>query len=90
MKDKTGVYYYPYANNKQVRMYVRNADNTIEFRLWSSTDPDLWNSHGWIPYEAIQEAIKMYDPSKGGSFDPSYVYDLSIAKSVLKSADNVG
>jgi hypothetical protein len=82
MKDKQGVYYYPYADNKQVRMYVRESENSIEFRLWKSTEPDIWEKHGWVPYEAIQEAIKMYDPNKS-SFDPSYVYDVTLAKNVL-------
>jgi len=83
MKDKQGVYYFPYADNKQVRMYVRESDNEIEFRLWKATEPDIWVKHGWIPYGAIQEAIKMYDPKKSGTFDPSYVYDLNLAKNVL-------
>jgi hypothetical protein len=85
MKDKQGVYYYPYAENKQVRMYVRESEKTIEFRLWKSSEPDLWEKHGWVPYEAIQEAIKMYDAKKSGGFDPSYVYDLALAKNVLKN-----
>jgi len=83
MKDNQGVYYYPFADNKQVRMYVRELNSSIEFRLWKSDEPDLWEKHGWIPHDAIKAAIVMYDPKKGGGFDPSYAYDLKLAKSVL-------
>ena len=83
MKDNQGVYYYPFADNKQVRMYVRELNSSIEFRLWKSDEPDLWEKHGWIPHDAIKAAIEMYDPKKGGGFDPSYAYDLKLAKSVL-------
>ncbi len=89
MKDKKGIYYYPFADNKQIRMYVQESNNTIEFRLWKSEDPDLWEKHGWLPFEAVQAAIKMYDPKKGGGFDPSYVYDISLAKSVLQDSQKI-
>ncbi|KPA18721.1 hypothetical protein MHK_001084 [Candidatus Magnetomorum sp. HK-1] len=88
MKDKLGIYYYPFADNKQVRMYVRESKDTIEFRLWKNNEPDLWENHGWLPHEAIQAAIKMYDPKKGGGFDPSYAYDLNLAKNVLRDKLN--
>lgn len=82
MKDERGVYYYPFPQNKKVRMYVRQADDTIYFRLWNSDDPELWGQHGWLPYEAIQQATAMYDQKN--DFNPKQAYDLQIAEATLK------
>jgi hypothetical protein len=81
MKDKRGLYYYPFPQNKRVRMYVRETGIDIEFRLWNQDDPGLWKSHSWIPYDAIQQATAIY---KGGSFDPNQAYDLELAKALLR------
>lgn len=83
MKDTLGVYYYPFPENKRVRMYVRQQNEEILFRLWSADDPDLWQEHGWIPYEAVQEAIKLYD---GKQFNPAKAYDKKIAEALLKES----
>jgi hypothetical protein len=80
MKDDKGIYYFPFPQNRQVRMYVREAGGTVEFRLWNREDPELWTQHGWVPYEAIQEASGMYT---GTGFDPARAYDLDIARSLL-------
>lgn len=80
MKDKQGIYYYPFPSNKRVRMYVRQGDDDIDFRLWNQDDPELWESHGWVPYQAILQAQAMY---QGGPFDPKKAYDLNLAKAVL-------
>lgn len=80
MKDDRGVYYYPFPNNKRVRMYVRRSDESICFRLWNADDPDLWMAHGWVPFEAIQEASAMY---RRGPFDPNKAYDIHIARELL-------
>lgn len=87
MKDKLGLYYYPYPQNKRVRMYVLRRDEEICFRLWNADDPQLWEQHGWVPYEAIQKAAGMYD--KKGGFDPHQAYDLAIAEALLKEADQL-
>ncbi len=81
MKDNKGVYYYPFPDNKRVRMYVKKENGTIFFRLWNADDPNLWEEHGWVPHEAVEEAIKMYE---GKQFKPAQAYDLTIAKAVLK------
>ncbi|MBS3758725.1 MAG: hypothetical protein KGY61_08670 [Desulfobacterales bacterium] len=81
MKDDKGIYYYPFPDNKRVRMYVKREDDTLYFRLWNADDPELWQAHGWVPYEAIEEAKKMYD---GNQFNPAQAYDLDIANAVLK------
>ncbi len=56
MKDENGLYYYPFPDNKRVRMYVQDEDGVICFRLWSADDAELWKAHGWMPYRAILEA----------------------------------
>ena len=81
MKDKLGLYYYPFPSNRRVRMYVEDRDGMIWFRLWNVDDPNLWDQHGWVPYGAIQEAMDMYE---GKGFDPRRAYDIEIAMAILK------
>ena len=83
MRDKRGLYYYPFPQNKRVRMYVREAGIDIEFRLWNQDDAELWKTHGWIPYDAVKQATGIY---KGGRFDPNQAYDLEVAKALLKES----
>lgn len=80
MRDDRGAYYYPFARNKKVRMYVRQAGPQIEFRLWNQDDPQLWDAHGWVPHEAVVQAQTMY---QGGAFDPRQAYDLVLAREAL-------
>ena len=82
MKDERGKYYYPFPQNKTVRMYIQEKDHMIHFRLWKSDDPKLWEEHDWIPYEAIQQATAMYEQKN--DFDPNQAYNLDLAKAVLK------
>lgn len=85
MKDERGVYYYPFPDNKRVRMYVKEERNSIYFRLWSADDEKLWQEHGWVPYEAVQEAMKLYE---GKDFNPSRAYDIAIARTMLKETES--
>jgi len=80
MKDNRGLYYYPFPQNKNVRMYVRVKDGAVWFRLWNADDAKLWEEHGWVPYEAVKQAGAIY---KGGSFDPAQAYDLQIAMALI-------
>ena len=82
MKDDRGKYYYPFPQNKKVRMYVQEEGGNVYFRLWNSDDIKLWDDHGWIPYEAIQQAQAMYEQKN--DFNPNKAYDLETAKAVLK------
>jgi hypothetical protein len=82
MKDERGHYYYPFPQNKKVRMYVREEEGSVYFRLWNSDDIQLWDDHGWVPYEAIQQAQTMYDQKN--EFNPNQAYDLETAKAALK------
>ncbi len=82
MIDDRGKYYYPFPQNKNVRMYVQAQGEEVFFRLWNSEDPKLWEEHGWIPYEAIKQAEAMHGREK--DFKPNQAYDLEIARAVLK------
>lgn len=81
MKDDKGLYYYPFPENKQVRMYVKEEDGQVWFRLWNQKDATLWDDHGWWPWAAVKKAIEIYD---GKGFDPKKAYDLHVAKMILK------
>ncbi len=82
MKDEKGLYYYPFPNNRKVRMYVELIEDQICFRLWNQDDPRLWEDHGWVPHEAILQAQKMYT---GTGFDPDFAYDIHVAKSLINT-----
>ncbi len=81
MKDDKGLYYYPFPNNKKIRMYVDQLDGEIRFRMWNQDDPQMWDQHGWVPHGAIVQAAAIYS---GGKFDPNQAYDIDIAKALLK------
>ena len=80
MKDDRGLYYFPFPQNKSVRMYVREKDGAVWFRLWNADDSKLWEEHGWVPYGAIKQAEAMYD---GDGFDPAQAYDLEAAQALI-------
>ncbi len=82
MRDDKGFYYYPYPGNKQTRVYVKKERETIWFRLWSRQVPELWDEHGWVPYDAILKASELYQ--KKSNFDPQRVYDIRVAKELLE------
>ena len=81
MKDDKGLYYHPQPNNKRVRMYVRKFGSEVQFRLWNQDLTELWEEHGWVSHEAIQQAAKMYEGKK--AFNPGQVYDINIAEELL-------
>lgn len=84
MKDDRGLFYYPFPQNKRVRMYVRREQDNVCFRLWNADDPGLWIDHGWTPYEAIRQASAMYRKS---GFDPDQAYDIKLARTLLDDMD---
>ena len=81
MKDERGLYYYPFPDNRQVRMYVRTVGEEVCFRMWHADDPAMWERHGWVPHEAVRQAAGMY---AGGAFDPRRAYDIDVARALLK------
>lgn len=82
MKDQLGHYYHPAPNDKKTRVYVRRNADDIEFRLWRSDNEQVWDQHGWVPYEAIKQAAEMYK-EMGRDADPMLFYDISVAKVLL-------
>jgi hypothetical protein len=83
MRDDKGVFYYPFTQNKRVRMYVKEEEGQIWFRLWSQDDAKLWDDHGWVPWGAVKKAMNMYS---GEDFSPQQAYDLDMAKFIIKDA----
>ena len=81
MKDDKGIYYYPFPQNKRVRMYVRESGDTVLFRMWNADDGTLWEEHGWVPHEAILQASEMFS---GKGFDPRTAYDIRIARVLIR------
>jgi len=88
MKDERGMYYFPFPQNKRVRMYVQEKADMIHFRLWNADDPQLWEEHGWVPYDAIVQAQAMYQQKN--DFNPRRAYDLAVARAVLKEHSDGG
>jgi hypothetical protein len=82
MKDQDGgIYYYPFPENKAIRMYVKKEGGSYLFRMWRRDDKTLWDDHGWVPHEAVLQAADMYGKKQ---FDPKVVYDIRIAKALLR------
>jgi hypothetical protein len=81
MKDHRGIYYYPFPQNKRVKMYVRRFGDDIEFRLWNQDDTDLWEEHGWVSYDAVVLAANRFDKTK---FNPDQAYDIEVARAILR------
>lgn len=85
MNDEKGLFYYPFPQNKRVRMYVKDEDGAVWFRLWSQDDARLWDDHGWVPWDAIHKAKSMYREERPqGGFQPDKAYDLDVARLILK------
>ena len=81
MQDDRGLYYYPFPENKQIRMYVIKMADDICFRMWNPDQPELWDEHGWVPYDAIKQAQAIYT---GKGIDPKQAYDLEVAKEIIR------
>ncbi|WP_028575253.1 hypothetical protein [Desulfonatronovibrio hydrogenovorans] len=81
MKVPQGPYYYPNPKNKKERMYVRENDGSIEFRLWHQDHPQIWDKHGWLDMDIVKRAAGMYE-KKGQN--PLELYDQDIARALLK------
>lgn len=81
MKDERGLYYYPNPKNRNNRMYVRENDGVVEFRLWAADDPQVWEKHPWAPMEMIKQAASVYEKK---DMDPLDVYDEQIARRLIQ------
>lgn len=85
MQDKDGIFYYPYPGNKRIRMYVREQDGAIEFRLSNVDYPEIWDRHGWLDMDLIKRGAQMF-AERGSKADPTRIYDLETARFLLAEA----
>ena len=83
MKDKRGLYYYPSLQTRETKMYVRENQGSIEFRLWSDENPVIWNKHEWLPYDVILDAAEEYK-ARSTDRNPLALYDMDVAKQLIK------
>ena len=83
--DKEGLFYYPYPGNKRIRMYLRENEGVIEFRLHNVDHPEIWEGHGWLDMDIIKRGAQMF-ADRGGKADPIQIYDLQTAQYLIKDA----
>jgi hypothetical protein len=88
MKDKRGLYYFPNPADRKVRMYVREVDGAIQFRIWNQDHPMVWDKHGWVDHAAIVRAAEMYR-EMGRTADPLAMYDVEVAERLIKEERRV-
>lgn len=82
MQDDRGLYYYPNPADTRSRVYVREGEDGVEFRLWHAGYPMVWEKHGWIPQAALEKAAAMYR-DMGNEMNPMALYDLAVARALL-------
>ena len=83
MKDQNGLYYYPAPQNTRIRMYVREQFGVVEFRMSNVDYPEIWEKHGWMPFEEIEMAAQMYK-DRGRDANPMLLYDINVATKLLQ------
>ncbi|MDR2487938.1 MAG: hypothetical protein LBD42_00270 [Desulfovibrio sp.] len=88
MKDDKGLYYYPNPSDSNTRVYVRQGENGIEFRLWQSEHPEVWERHEWLVYDVLLTAASLYK-ERGRKTDPLAFYDLNVARALLQEAARI-
>lgn len=85
MKDTLGLYYHPQAGNSGVRVYVRREpDGSVAFRLWRQDLPEAWERHGWVPYDVLENAARLYREERNPEADPLRLYDIKVAEALLQ------
>lgn len=82
MRDDLGIYYYPNPTDTRGRVYVREGEEGVEFRLWHADYPTVWEKHDWVPQKALEAAAAIYRES-GKDADPMALYDLNVATALL-------
>lgn len=85
MKDQNGIYYHPDPNDIHTRVYVRQGDIEVEFRLWRNNMPEVWEKHGWMRWSVIEDAASLYKPNEN-KLSPLRLYDINVAKTLIKES----
>ena len=89
MKDDKGLYYHPDPSDSKTRVYVRQGAGGVEFRMWRADYPEVWETHEWLVYDVIQAAVSLYK-ERGHDTDPLALYDLNVARALLKEEARKG
>ena len=57
MRDQLGLYYHPQAGDATSRVYVRRGEHgEVEFRLWRSDMPEVWDRHPGLSLAVVRSA----------------------------------
>ena len=56
----------------------------MEFRLWRSDMPEVWDRHPWLSMNIVQDAAQLYQQERNSEADPLRLYDLAVARALLK------
>ena len=83
MKDDKGLYYHPNPLDHKTRVYVREGAGGMEFRLWHSERPEVWERHEWLLHDVLSAAAAMYK-ERGSGTDPLVFYDLNVARALIR------
>ena len=87
MKDERGLYYFPNAADHRARMYVRRGeDGGVQFSLWQSDHPEVWDRHQWLDLQVIEDAARLYREERNADADPLKLYDAAVARALLEEA----
>ena len=88
MKDERGLYYHPHPGERGVRVYVRRGvDGEVEFRLWREDAPQVWERHTWLSMAVVRSAARLYRQEHEAGDDPLALYDLAVARALLREDD---
>lgn len=90
METPSGPFYYPVPGNKRIRMYVRERDGVVEFRLYNPDYPEIWERHGWLDMDLVRRGVELFRQERRQDLDPSRLYDLAVARAVLDEARRRG
>ena len=83
MRDDLGLYYYPNPADIRGRVYVREGEHGLEFRLWHAEHPEVWERHAWVSQTALEAAAAMYRESGKGTNNPMILYDVNVARALV-------
>ena len=83
MYDDRGSYYYPNPADPRGRVYVRESEQGVEFRLWHAEHPMVWEKHGWISQATLEQAAAAFR-GMGNDSDPMILYDVAVALALIK------